>query len=272
MGGSIVAQLYYVNSSLPGLPGNASLGCSAESFADAPSGAVYLVSRGGCPFTTKVGLAQAQGAAGVVVMDTNGICGVDDDMCSASACRGCPWGVQIVAQCSCALGYMSGTDDSVHIPSMMISRAASIVLLAKLASGVAGMAYMSWDLPETNGAVEVQFWTHSEDANAAAYRSALAPYMPFLLGAGPTASSTNFPAGVVPRLVFEPHMHIWDGAALGCGTVFNCGTQCVNGQLYCSMDPVSWLLGKCIGAYPTSASTEAAAFLSCNSAIPCILL
>lgn len=45
--------------------------------------------------------------------------------------------------------------------------------------------------------------------------------------------------GATATLEFTPHFYIWDGAAYGCNTNRNCGSQCLagNDNLYCSMDP-----------------------------------
>jgi hypothetical protein len=232
-GSSVIGRLYYPNVTTGA---NSTTGCSMGSYAGIPDGSVVLVDRGSCAFSLKVLNAQRAGAVGVIVADNTWLCGLDVDECSDYACRGCPWGVQVTPSCSCDLRFMGddGSGASVSIPSMLIGQSDGEVVKSRLASGEGVLVSMVWDLPVSSGAVEMSLFTHAEDANAQAYRSAFEPYLPYLLGGGAGAVEAS---PITPRLAFTPHFYIYDGAKLGCGTVFDCSTQCVNNQLYCSMDP-----------------------------------
>ena len=114
--------------------------------------------------------------------------------------------------------------DSIVIPSFMISIDDGVALNAAVTAATTTnsrvMATMAWDVP-LNDKPEWSVWTNADAAVTTAFRAEFRPYLPYL---GPSAR-------------FTPHYYIWDGDFLGCTKPENdCGTQCINGNLYCSMD------------------------------------
>ena len=182
-----------------------------------------LLDRGGCNFAQKILNAQKVNAIGAIVADTNGLCYVSPE-CGYNQCSQCPLGTTN-PQCSCFLPYMAGGPGSneIVIPSFMISRDDAAIIRPLATPGPVGQLYasMAWDIPNRNGNVEYQLWLDSNDALSYQFRMDFQPYVPYLATAA----------------VFTPRFYIWDGRAAGCGTVWDCSTQCINNGYYCNIDP-----------------------------------
>ena len=189
--------------------------------------AVALLDRGNCSFVDKALNAQAAGATGVLLVDNLGVCPSADYpgslQCKTPLCASCPYR-ESDPFCQCFLRYMSddGRGGSVLVPQFMVTKEDGEALKEAGASTRGTLlASMQWDVPAADGSLSYSLWTHSNDANAAALRTAWQPYLPFL--------------GTAAR--FTPKMFIWDGQQIGCGSTFDCATQCVNNGTYCSADP-----------------------------------
>ncbi len=100
---AITADLVLANDQINGMPAE---GCNE--FGANVSGKIALIRRGSCSFTTKVKKAQDAGAIGVIVM--NNILGIPS--------------------------AMGGTDATINIPSLMISKTDGDILEASLNNGV----------------------------------------------------------------------------------------------------------------------------------------
>lgn len=83
-------------------------GCGPITGPNFPPSAILLLDRGGCTYTSKALQAQYAGAAGLVIVDTADMCGVDIAECGEEDCWGCPY-FEVGSTCVCGL-HMMGDD------------------------------------------------------------------------------------------------------------------------------------------------------------------
>jgi hypothetical protein len=207
-------------------PGDITACSGAAGLGSIPRGSVVLLQRGNCSFGTKALAAQEAGAVGVLVIDNRFLCGVDRIQCGLNQCFECPY-YEVDDLCACNLQFMAddgGNAGSVIIPSFLIGRTDGDELLrwaVPKASGGGAVASLSWDLPNVEGASEYSMWHTADDRFARQWREGFEPYVQ------PLGSDATF----IPRYF------LWDGEEIGCGVIYDCGSQCVNNDLYCSVDP-----------------------------------
>jgi hypothetical protein len=202
-GGSITGKLFY------GTEGDLD-GCTplhkpgvdtpwAETIAAGQS-VVIMVDRGNsCTFVQKVRNGQDAAATAVVVVDNK-----DEDF------------LPIMAD--------DGTGNSIHIPSIFISKQSGDELKKLINDKKNVMVQMSWEVPTTDTTVEWEMWITSND-DARNFKK----------------NFKRAAVGLSDRAHLSAHYLFIPGSVFGCtmGTAGQrpCGKQCTNAGRYCAQDP-----------------------------------
>lgn len=227
-GGGVQARIYHPSP-------NPSFGCTPITDPQTPPGSVLLLNRGGgCTFTQKAWAAQSAGAAGLILIDNLGVCGVSP-ACSNAVCgmlpggaMRCPYYQPLDITCECDLPLLAddGSGALITIPTFLVGREDGAVIARAATQGAGHMpdalAAMRWDIPAADGRAQFGLWQDANDDVAWAFRNAFRPFIEYLEGA----------------VDFNPHFWLIDGRAQGCDVPsLPCGSQCINGGYYCATDP-----------------------------------
>eukprot|EP00939_MAST-03C_sp_MAST-3C-sp1_P005510 g5510.t1 len=215
---------------------------------------ILLIDRGTCNFVKKVRNAEEAGASAVLIADSQCLNGDPYGYCddygkptggtSTSTPGTCANGNAAHALgctgAESALPFMAndGSGDNIRIPSYLVSAYNAQNLKSALCSksdksscSVAAdytsfvMVTMEWDVPSTDGHVDWEIWTSSEDWYGAEFKREFARV------ARELEESTDF----------TPHYYHYDGLESGCMDATSgenvCVSNCINSGRYCSITP-----------------------------------